>query len=244
MNVVHSQPIVFKFFGIELTASIVLSTFVTCLCVLVFAWGTTRQIALRPKHKGQTMMEMLVEFIQGVVKSNVTWKEAIRPLTVFAMTLFLFILFSNILDLPFFVEAGGYSYWNAPTANAVVCLVLSILVIAFSHLLSVKRFGVKRYVDQNFLQPVKFLAPLKILEEFTNTLTLALRLYGNIYAGEVLIALLAQMSLALGLATVLPTIVLTIIWQGFSVMVSFIQAYVFVTLSMVYIGHKLESHHE
>lgn len=240
----HSQPIVFKLFGVDMTASIVLSTIVTCACVLGFVLVMTRRLQLRPQHKGQTIMEMLVEFIQGLVKSSITWQDAIRPLTVFTLTMFLFILFSNILDLPFFVEAGGYSYWNAPTANAVVCLVLSILVIAFSHLLSVKRFGVKRYVQQNFLQPVSFLAPLKILEEFTNTLTLALRLYGNIYAGEVLIALLAQMSLSLGIATVLPTVVLTIIWQGFSVMVSFIQAYVFVTLSLVYIGHKLETHHD
>lgn len=146
--------------------------------------------------------------------------------------------------MPFFVEAGGYTFWNAPTANAVVCLVLSLLVIAYSHYLSIQRFGFKKYVSQNFLQPVKFLFPLKLLEEFTNTLTLALRLYGNIYAGEVLIALLAQMSLSMGIATVIPTVVLTIIWQAFSVMVSFIQAYVFVTLSMVYIGHKIEYHAE
>lgn len=238
----NSKPIVFELFGIGFSFSIVLSTIITFLCVIMFAYFMTRKLSIRPTHHGQTVMELLVNFIKGVVTSNVEWKTAGKPLTIFSTTLFLFIVFSNLLDLPFFVEAEGYSFWNAPTANAVVCLVLSLMVILLSHYLSIQRFGVKRYFKQNYLQPVSFLLPIKVLEEFTNTLTLALRLYGNIYAGEVLIALLAQMSLAAGLGTILPTVVLTMIWQGFSIMVSFIQAYVFVTLSMVYIGHKIEYH--
>ncbi|MBS4762342.1 F0F1 ATP synthase subunit A [Carnobacteriaceae bacterium zg-ZUI252] len=236
-----SKPIVFKLFELDFTASILLSTVITSVCVIIFAYFTTRQLSIRP-NRGQTVMEMLVDFIKNVVTSNVEWKVAGKPLTIFSVALFLFIVTSNLLDLPFFVESNGYAYWNAPTANAVVCLALSLMVILMSHYLSIQRFGVKRYIKKNYLQPVSFMLPLKILEEFTNTLTLALRLYGNIYAGEVLIALLAQLALSSGLVTIVPTVLLTILWQGFSVMVSFIQAYVFVTLSNVYIGHKLEDH--
>lgn len=234
-----AQPIVFEIFDIQFTFSIVLSTIITIACILLFMQFTSKKLSIRPK-RGQTVIEMLIEFVQNIVKTNVHWDAAIAPLTILAMTLFLFIVTSNLLDLPFFVEANGYAFWNAPTANAVVCLALSLLVIAYSHYISIQRFGFKKYVEKNFLQPVSFLFPLKILEEFTNTLTLALRLYGNIYAGEVLIALLAKMSLSMGISTIMPSVILSIIWQGFSVMVSFIQAYVFVTLSMVYIGHKLE----
>lgn len=238
-----SKPIVFRIFELDVTFSIVLSTIITSLCVLGFAYMTIRRLSLKPTRM-QMLMEMLVDFIKGIVTNNVSWHVAGKPLTLFSVAMFLFIVISNLLDLPFFVEANGYAYWNAPTANAVVCLALSLIVILMSHYLSIQRFGVKRYVRQNYLEPVSFLLPLKILEEFTNTLTLALRLYGNIYAGEVLIALLAQLALSAGVATVIPTVVLTIIWQGFSVMVSFIQAYVFVTLANVYIGHKLEHHTE
>lgn len=239
----NSKPIVFRLFEIDFTFSIILSTIITSLCVLVFAYLTTRQLSIRPNKRGQTVMELLVDFIKGIVTTNVKWEVAGAPLTIFSVTMFLFIVTSNLLDLPFFVEANGYAYWNAPTANAVVCLALSLLVILMSHYLSIQRFGFKRYFVQNYLKPVSFLLPLKLLEEFTNTLTLALRLYGNIFAGEVLIALLAQVALVAGLTSVIPTVILTIIWQGFSVMVSFIQAYVFVTLANVYISHKLE-HHE
>lgn len=238
-----SKPIVFRIFELDVTFSIVLSTIITSLCVLGVAYMTTRRLSVKPTRL-QVAMEMLVDFIKGIVTNNVSWSVAGKPLTLFSVAMFLFIVISNLLDLPFFVEANGYAYWNAPTANAVVCLALSLIVILMSHYLSIQRFGVKRYIRQNYLEPVSFLLPLKILEEFTNTLTLALRLYGNIYAGEVLIALLAQLALSAGLFTVVPTIVLTIIWQGFSVMVSFIQAYVFITLANVYIGHKLEHHSE
>ncbi|MBF0780859.1 MULTISPECIES: F0F1 ATP synthase subunit A [unclassified Granulicatella] len=239
----ESKPFDFELFGIGFTLSIVVSTIITLLCVIVCIFWMTRKLSIRPAH-GQTVMELLVDFIKGVVTDNVKWEVAGKPLTIFSTTLFLFIVFSNLLDLPFFVEAGGYSFWNAPTANAVVCLSLSLMVILLSHYLSIQRYGFKRYIKQNYLKPVAFLFPIKILEEFTNTLTLALRLYGNIFAGEVLIALLAQLSLAAGFTTVIPTVMLTIIWQGFSVMVSFIQAYVFTTLSMVYIGHKIEYHED
>lgn len=238
-----SRPIVWRLFGIDFTFSILFATIVTIVTVLIIVRLLTRNITMRP-NKGQTVMEMLIDFIQSIVANNMDFKIAGKTMTIFSLALFLMILVSNILDLPFFVEAGGYAFWNAPTANAVVCLALALLVILMSHYLAIQRFGFKQYVKQNYLEPVSFMLPIKLLEEFTNTLTLALRLYGNIYAGEVLIALLAKMGLALGLATVVPTVVLTVIWQGFSVMVSIIQAYVFVTLANVYIGHKLDHHQE
>lgn len=243
MKSLDSRPVVIRLFDIDFSFSIVLSTIITTLTVIIVAWMLTRKINIRP-NKSQTIMEILIDFLQSIVASNMNMKIAGNTMTLFSLVMFLFILVSNILDLPFFVEAGGYSFWNAPTANAVVCLSLALIVVLMSHYLSVQRFGFKRYVVQNYLKPVSFMFPIKLLEEFTNTLTLALRLYGNIYAGEVLIALLAQMALALGLTTIIPTVVLTVIWQGFSVMVSVIQAYVFVTLANVYIGHKIDYHAE
>ena len=78
------------------------------------------------------------------------------------------------------------------------------------------------------------------MEQFTNFITLALRLYGNIYAGEVLLKLIFQLAQSHGLLTFIPAIPLELIWQGFSVFIGSIQAYVFVTLTMVYISQKVE----
>ena len=92
----------------------------------------------------------------------------------------------------------------------------------------------------NYAKPVGFLLPINIIEEFTNFLTLSLRLYGNIYAGEVLLTLIGgRFAKSAGWFTVIASVPLTLIWQGFSVFIGSIQAYVFVTLSMVYIGKKV-----
>lgn len=85
-----------------------------------------------------------------------------------------------------------------------------------------------------------FLLPLNIIGEFASTLTLGLRLYGNIYAGEVLIALLA------GLATssifgFVGAIIPSIAWMGFSIFVGGIQSFIFVMLTMVYMSNKVRT---
>lgn len=82
--------------------------------------------------------------------------------------------------------------------------------------------------------------PMKLIEEFTNLLTLALRLYGNIYAGEVLLTLIAKIVISLGWFSLPLAIPLEMVWIAFSLFIGSIQAFVFVTLSMVYMSHKIE----
>ena len=84
--------------------------------------------------------------------------------------------------------------------------------------------------------------PIKIIEEFANTLTLGLRLYGNIYAGEILLGLLAG-GLATGIVGTIAAILPTLAWQGFSVFIGAIQAFIFTMLSMVYLSHKVSQDH-
>src|SRR6185312_12112286 len=105
----------------------------------------------------------------------------------------------------------------------------------------IKLLGFKGY-GKGFLQPLPFMFPLKIIEEFANTLTLGLRLYGNIYAGEILIGLLA----ALGTQSIFGfagALVPALAWQGFSIFIGAIQAFIFVMLTMVYMAHKVSTDH-
>ena len=85
--------------------------------------------------------------------------------------------------------------------------------------------------------------PLKIIEEFTNVITLGLRLYGNIFAGEVLLGLIANMFISLGWWSLPIVMPLEMIWIGFSLFIGAIQAYVFVTLTMVFMSHKTVAEH-
>ena len=104
----------------------------------------------------------------------------------------------------------------------------------------IKMKGLKEY-GKDYLRPLPFLFPLKIIEEFANTLTLGLRLYGNIYAGEVLLGLLAGLGAAsyLGFAG---AIIPTMAWQGFSIFVGLIQAFISYVNNGLY-GSQSESDH-
>ena len=84
------------------------------------------------------------------------------------------------------------------------------------------------------------MTPMNIFEEFTNFASLALRIYGNIYAGEVLSGLLLTLSQqAAGWYPI--AFVLNLVWTAFSVFISCIQAYVFTMLTSMYLGKKINS---
>lgn len=119
------------------------------------------------------------------------------------------------------------------------------MMIVYTHFIDIRLNGFKSYL-KSFFKPFKALFVINILEQFATTLTLGLRLFGNIYAGEVMLAILAGAvtngfnsgwitGIGAGLLTAFPMI----IWQAFCLFIGGIQAYIFVTLFMVYIGQRL-----
>ena len=145
---------------------------------------------------------------------------------------------ANMLGLPFaIVTHDHYLWWKSPTADATVTLTLSTMMILLTHYYGVKMRGTKAYVG-NYFKPFWPLAIINVFEEFSSTLTLGLRLYGNIFAGELLLSLLAGLFFQNGWGWII-SIPGLIIWQGFSIFVGTIQAYIFIMLSMVYMSHKV-----
>ncbi|WP_215143241.1 F0F1 ATP synthase subunit A [Exiguobacterium qingdaonense] len=222
----------------------VITVLVAALLVFTFAiWGT-RRLAMKPTGK-QNFMEYFAEFVRGIIASAMDWKTGGRFIG-FGMTLILFILFSNLMGLPFNVISGHYLWFNSPTADPYVTLALSTLVVAMSHYYGVKLHGLKHY-STDFVKPVWFLLPIKLIEEFANTLTLGLRLYGNIFAGEIMITIILGLAItaegALNPLGAIFAVLPMILWQGFSIFIGVIQSYIFLTLAMVYIGHKASAEH-
>ena len=193
---------------------------------------------MKPKGK-QNVIEYLIDFVRSIITDNMPSKE-VTNFHLLAFTMFMFVLVANIIGLVTKVAIGDYTYWKSPTADPMVTLTLALIMIALTHFFSVSRFGLKGYFKNSFLSPVAFLMPIKLMEEFTNLLTLALRLYGNIYAGEVLLGLIAGLVSSVGLWTIPLAIPLEMIWLAFSLFIGAIQAFIFVTLSMVYMAHKVE----
>src|SRR5699024_3688969 len=139
-------------------------------------------------------------------------------------------LVSNLMGVATLAVFGDELWWKSPTSDPGVTLALSTMVILLTHFYGIKIRGMKSYT-KSYFQPVSFLFPIKIIEEFSNTLTLGLRLFGNIYAGEVLLGLLAGATFsAWGFLSWVPLLA----WQGFSVFIGGIQAFIFTMLTMVY----------
>lgn len=231
------KSLTFQFMGIWFDGTICLMVFLTCLIVFGIVFFCTRNPQMKPKGK-QNAIEWVIDFVRGIITDNLPSKE-INNFHLLAFTFFMFIIISNTLGLVTkIVLPGDVSVWKSPTADPLVTLTLASIVVLLTNFFSAARFGFKGYVKNSFMNPVAFLLPIKLLEEFTNVLTLGLRLYGNIFAGEVLLTMIAGMAKS-GWFAMLPAIPLEMVWIGFSLFIGAIQAYVFVTLSMVYMNHKI-----
>lgn len=232
------KSFVFKFMGLNFDLTGIIGSTLMALAVFLICLWLARKVEMKP-NKRQNVFEYLLDFTNGIVKDNVSDVDAQKHLSLYAFVLFLFIWFMNQLGMFMEVKVDDWVFIKSPTADPVATMSFAMMTLLLSFTFGVQRFGVGGYL-KNYMQPVGFMLPINIIEEFTNFLTLSLRLYGNIYAGEVLLTLIGNdLAHAGGPFTLILAAPLAMIWQGFSVFIGSIQAYVFVTLSMVYIGKKV-----
>ncbi len=232
-----------EFLGLTFDLSSVIMSTVAALIVFVIAVTATRAMSLRPKGM-QNFLEWVLDFVKNIINSTMDWQTGGRFLTL-GVTILMYIFVSNMLGLPFMISTHGaeghLTWWKSPTSDPAITLTLAVMVVALTHYYGVKMKGGSEYV-KGFFQPMSFMFPLKIIEEFANTLTLGLRLFGNIYAGEILLALLAGLGTS-GVGGALGGALPMLAWLGFSVFVGAIQAFIFTMLTMVYMAHKVSHDH-
>ena len=207
--------------------------------VFLLAVLSTRKLAMKPSGM-QNFMEWVMDFVKNIINSTMDWKDGGR-FHILGITIIMYIFVSNMLGLPFSITVDGVLWWKSPTADPAVTLTLATLIVGLSHFYGVKMKGAGAY-GREFFKPFWFMFPIKIIEEFANTLTLGLRLYGNIYAGEILLSLLAA-TLATGVGGTIAAALPMLVWQGFSLFVGAIQSFIFCMLTMVYLAHKVSSDH-
>ena len=235
-------PINFCAFNYESLISTALAFVVT----LAVAFWIRSQLQSGKPSKVQAVFEWGYDLLRGLVRENVSDDALfIIPL---AMTLFLYILVANWLEifpLAFIrVLHGANADWNATLA-------LGLVVIAVVQWYSVRVLGWRGYL-RRFTKPFElpllariFFIPLNVLEEAVKPITLSLRLFGNIFAGAVMIALIAGAGWHLeSLGPVPQTLISTIllaIWKAFDVLfIGFIQAFIFMLLTVIYFGAARE----
>ncbi|ERN41832.1 F0F1-type ATP synthase, subunit a [Rubidibacter lacunae KORDI 51-2] len=207
------------------------SWFVIGLLLLVTIAGT-RNLQRVPSGL-QNLLEYALDFIRNLARDQIGEKEY-RPWVPFVGTLFLFIFVSNWSGalMPWKLISLPESELAAPTMdiNTTVALALLTSLAYFFAGFSKRGLGyLKRYI-----QPTPILLPINILEDFTKPLSLSFRLFGNILADELAVAVLV---LLVPLFVPLPLMAL-------GLFTSAIQALIFATLAAAYIGEAMEGHGE
>ncbi len=246
-NMDHLVPII-KIFGIEFDLAAILMVVLSSIIVFVLARLAVRNLSVENPGKLQNFLEWVVEFVQSIIGMATDFKRG-RVYTGLGLALIMYIFVSNMLGLPFGIVSEAHDnqipkvfgqelivkgehehlawlWWKSPTADMAMTMALALTVIVLSHIQGV-RHNRKHYL-KHYFEPWPFFLPINLIETAAKPLTLGLRLYGNIYAGEVMIGII------LGMGWVgIPALM---VWQGFSIFVGAIQAFVFTMLMMVYIG--------
>ena len=208
---------------------LVVMWFVFTILLIFSLLGT--QNTERIPHGWQNFMEATVDYVAGIAKDQLGesfYKEWIP----FIGTLFLFIFGCNWIGaiIPWKLIELPEGELAAPTndINVTVALALLTSVAYFYAGLSKKGLGYFKH----YIEPIPLLLPLKILEDFTKPLSLSFRLFGNILADELVVAVLVSL-----VPLVIP---IPLIFLG--LFTSAIQALIFATLAGAYIGEALEGH--
>jgi len=258
----HDSPIILVG-GIKFDLSIILMLLVTCTIVFVIARLATRKLSVDNPGKMQNALELGAEFIKDLISSTMDMKKG-KVFVSLGMTIIIFVFIGNLLGLPFTIvtehhetqtvlgyelqsttkdhfdslEAKGKDphseivWWKSPTADPNVTMGLAFMIFFLTHFLGLTR-NTKGYF-KHYIEPSPLFLPINIIEQFTKLVTHGMRLFGNVFAKEVLMTVLVGFG-----AFAIPGI---IAWQAFGLFISGIQAFVFTILTMVYISQMIESH--
>ena len=206
-----------------------LTAWFAMIAVIMLAFVATRKLDIIPDNP-QSFSEIVMEFLEGMVTGEMG--ERGLKYAPFISSLFLFILFANLEgQLPwrlYHLETGEFaSPTNDINTTLGLALVVSIYYIGAGFF--EKGFGYFKH----YLQPLWFMLPFNLLEDFTRPLSLSLRLFGNILAGELIILILI---------TLIP-ILAPVPMMLFELFIAFIQAYIFAALATSYIGAATAEQH-
>lgn len=217
--------------------------FIIIILLLLLAFILGKR--MKPEVKGfQNLAEMAIDYVSNLIESFMG-KDGRRFLPFFA-TIFLFILFSNMVGL-----IPGF---KSPTSSLNTTAALALIVFFSTHYFGIKEKGFFGYF-KHFMGPPYWLAPLffpiHIIGELARPLSLSIRLFGNIMAKEILLGLLAYFFAILYFRSDLPSKILmavpvllrpAVILLG--VILGFVQALIFTCLSMIYIGSAIAHEEE
>lgn len=211
--------------GIVINMQTMYMTWITMAVVFVLFMMAARSPKLVPSGL-QNVMEFFVDFLNGLMEEvlGVKGRKTMAP---FIITLFMFIFIGN--EIGMLPQVGVH--WTSPTNDINTCFALSLTVAIGVYLVGVGQKGMSHF--KHFVSPSLAFLPLHLMDEITKPLTMALRLFGNILAGEILLIVLYQLA-----PWVVPEL-----WVMFSLFIGFLQAFIFTMLALTSYAIAF-AHHE
>ena len=220
MHLHTGTHVVEQLFGMSVNMDTIYTTWLTALIVFICVLAATRGRSLVPGG-WQNVVEMLIEGLCNQFRENLGPKY--RQVTSIFLTFFLFIFTANQIGL-----LPTQHLTASPTNDVNTTLGLAIASSLLIHFYFIKNKGIGGWL-KHFFEPFPVFAIMNVIEEIARPITLAMRLFGNILAGEILLEILYFLC---------PWFV-PMIWIAFSLFVGAVQAYIFTTLASMYMRESL-----
>jgi len=189
-------------------------------------------------HGAQNFFEWLMESFLGFIDSITGSRKKSLEIFPLSMTLFLLIWCSNLLELA--PGLGLFPILRSPSSDLNFTLALALISIIYINYSAIRKLGVFSYLGKffNFTNPLMFFVGiLEFIGEFTRVISLSMRLFGNLFAGEILLIVVST-GISWGMAYFVPLPFLAL-----EVLVGFIQAFIFASLVIVFYSTATEVAH-
>jgi F-type H+-transporting ATPase subunit a len=221
MDITPDSVIYWQTGVLKLNATLVF-TWLTMAVLTLGAIAITHKLTIPPAQmtRWQHGLEMIVENIRAQIES--ASNQDAEPFLPFIGTLFLFIAMANILEI-----IPGVS---SPAGSLSTTVALALCVFFAVPIFGIQNQGLKAYLKR-YLEPTPLMLPFNIISEISRTVSLAIRLFGNVMSTSLLVVILLS---------IVP-LLFPVVMQLFGLLVGVIQAYVFAILSLVYVASGLRS---
>jgi F-type H+-transporting ATPase subunit a len=230
-------------FGLTVNVDTILATAIAAVIVLALAFFLRAKVTSTGVPNGvQLFWEAITVQLRNQIEAAIGMKIApfVLPL---AVTLFVFILIANWLSvLPVqYTDSSGaiHELLKPPASDINFVLALALFVFVCYHAAGIWRRGIIGHPVKLLKGHVALMAPINLVEEFAKPISLSLRLFGNIFAGGILVALIALFPPWIMWAP-------NAIWKSFDLFVGAIQAFIFSLLTILYFSQSMEldEHHD
>ena len=237
------------FLGMTWNLDTIWVTVVAGLIVILLGFWARSQLTKKTDDHVPTKIQLVWETIVKEVTTQVEENLGrVHPYVVpLAVALFFFILIANWIEVVPTEPNKHIHLLPSPTADTNLTYAMGIIAMVSVWVYGIRKKGVKAYF-KHYLEPYPILLPLELLQDLLKPITLALRLFGNIFAGGIMIALIGSLvSLAPGHIPLggFFAVILSVVWKLFDTMfLGGLQAFIFALLTVLYFGMAGAEHDE